>query len=289
MLVIPSINHDGSIKRCSNCKQTDTPSWRRHPETQDLLCNACGLYLRLHRKSRPIAFDDDGNVQVIRKNAAIRREPVNLGNHHGQIYPGGNGYHSMQFSPLPLALMPGYQQRVPAQTHELQQQQQQQLQPGAPGPAVSFADIQAMAEPFSSLTLATSMAGSAVSVGPSFGYFTQLDGMLAGGQLDAHRLQTQGNVVGVQVQEIQDMHPAFSTPPQSSPGLPNVSPGLVDWYSRGQDQGQGHDYQGFGRAHQIPLALTNGAEPPDLSYGNGESSVSLTPESNPSSSGFSTI
>ncbi|KAJ1721740.1 hypothetical protein LPJ53_003776 [Coemansia erecta] len=76
--VIPSINHDGSIKSCSNCKATETPSWRRHPESQDLLCNACGLYLRLHRKSRPIAFDDEGNIQVIRKNAAVRRDPVNL-------------------------------------------------------------------------------------------------------------------------------------------------------------------------------------------------------------------
>ncbi|KAJ2374694.1 hypothetical protein GGI05_007251, partial [Coemansia sp. RSA 2603] len=76
--VIPSINHDGSVKSCSNCKSTDTPSWRRHPESQDLLCNACGLYLRLHRKPRPIAFDEEGNIQVIRKNAAVRRDPVNL-------------------------------------------------------------------------------------------------------------------------------------------------------------------------------------------------------------------
>ncbi|KAJ2892461.1 hypothetical protein IWW38_003213, partial [Coemansia aciculifera] len=44
-IVIPAINHDGSYKQCSNCRTVGTPSWRRHPETQALLCNACGLYL----------------------------------------------------------------------------------------------------------------------------------------------------------------------------------------------------------------------------------------------------
>ncbi|KAJ2742941.1 hypothetical protein GGI20_004122 [Coemansia sp. BCRC 34301] len=68
--IIPAINQDGSFKRCTNCMTATTPSWRRHPETQALLCNACGLYLRLHRKPRPITVDESGNVQVIRKNAA---------------------------------------------------------------------------------------------------------------------------------------------------------------------------------------------------------------------------
>ncbi|KAJ2462900.1 hypothetical protein GGI02_005354, partial [Coemansia sp. RSA 2322] len=77
-IVIPAINQDGTYKRCSNCATAETPSWRRHPDTQDLLCNACGLYLRLHRKPRPIAIDDAGHVQVIRKNAAVQRDPINL-------------------------------------------------------------------------------------------------------------------------------------------------------------------------------------------------------------------
>ncbi|KAJ1720346.1 Sodium- and chloride-dependent GABA transporter 1, partial [Coemansia biformis] len=76
--IIPAINQDGSYKCCANCMTATTPSWRRHPETQELLCNACGLYLRLHRKSRPITLDDSGQVQVIRKNAAVQREPINL-------------------------------------------------------------------------------------------------------------------------------------------------------------------------------------------------------------------
>ncbi|KAJ1644920.1 hypothetical protein LPJ64_003437 [Coemansia asiatica] len=283
MLVIPSINHDGTIKRCSNCKQTDTPSWRRHPETQDLLCNACGLYLRLHRKCRPIAFDEDGNVQVIRKNAAIRREPVNLSNGPGQLYPNAGGF-PMQFSPLPLTLMPGYQQQQAAAPNYEQQ-------PGGGGGALiaisssstaSFADIHAIAEPFSSLNLETNMVSSnnsAMSVGPTFGgtalpagFTTQLDGMLATGsshQLDAHsRLHSQ------------DLHSALS-PPQSSPGLPNVSSGLVNWYSHGHHHGgYDHDHhQRLSQVNQIPLALTNDTATPDFCSINDESTVSLTPES----------
>ncbi|KAJ2551053.1 Sodium- and chloride-dependent GABA transporter 1 [Coemansia sp. RSA 1933] len=76
--IIPAINQDGTCKRCANCCTAETPSWRRHPETQELLCNACGLYLRLHRKARPITMDESGNIQVVRKNAAIQREPINL-------------------------------------------------------------------------------------------------------------------------------------------------------------------------------------------------------------------
>ncbi|KAJ2806269.1 hypothetical protein H4S07_003841 [Coemansia furcata] len=77
-IVIPAINQDGTVKKCTNCMTAETPSWRRHPDTQALLCNACGLYLRLHRKPRPVTIDEAGNVQVIRKNAAVQREPMNL-------------------------------------------------------------------------------------------------------------------------------------------------------------------------------------------------------------------
>ncbi|KAJ2454342.1 Sodium- and chloride-dependent GABA transporter 1 [Coemansia sp. RSA 2336] len=76
--IVPSINQDGSYKCCANCLIAETPSWRRHPDTQQLLCNACGLYLRLHRKSRPITIDEAGHIQVIRKNAAVQRDPINL-------------------------------------------------------------------------------------------------------------------------------------------------------------------------------------------------------------------
>ncbi|KAJ7574126.1 hypothetical protein C8J56DRAFT_756505, partial [Mycena floridula] len=40
-------------KRCSHCRTTLTPLWRREPVTFRLLCNACGLYLQQRNRPRP--------------------------------------------------------------------------------------------------------------------------------------------------------------------------------------------------------------------------------------------
>lgn len=56
-----------ALKRCSNCGATSTPSWRRCPEGKALLCNACGLYQKLHKRPRPVTIDEDGNVRVARE------------------------------------------------------------------------------------------------------------------------------------------------------------------------------------------------------------------------------
>ncbi|KAF9999106.1 hypothetical protein BGZ80_003380 [Entomortierella chlamydospora] len=40
---------------CSNCKTTLTPLWRKD-DAGDILCNACGLYYKLHRIHRPISL-----------------------------------------------------------------------------------------------------------------------------------------------------------------------------------------------------------------------------------------
>ncbi|KAI9598258.1 hypothetical protein BDF19DRAFT_346781, partial [Syncephalis fuscata] len=37
---------------CQNCETTVTPLWRRDPEGRPL-CNACGLFLKLHGVLRP--------------------------------------------------------------------------------------------------------------------------------------------------------------------------------------------------------------------------------------------
>lgn len=43
---------------CTNCYTQTTPLWRRAPDGQPL-CNACGLFLKLHGKMRPLSLKTD--------------------------------------------------------------------------------------------------------------------------------------------------------------------------------------------------------------------------------------
>ncbi|ORY02630.1 glucocorticoid receptor-like (DNA-binding domain), partial [Basidiobolus meristosporus CBS 931.73] len=54
---------------CSNCKTTKTPLWRRNPQGGQPLCNACGLFLKLHGIVRPLSLKKD----VIKKR---NRNPI---------------------------------------------------------------------------------------------------------------------------------------------------------------------------------------------------------------------
>ncbi|OBZ90840.1 Nitrogen regulatory protein areA [Choanephora cucurbitarum] len=47
----------GSIQ-CTNCLTENTPLWRRNPQGQPL-CNACGLFLKLHGTVRPLSLKTD--------------------------------------------------------------------------------------------------------------------------------------------------------------------------------------------------------------------------------------
>ncbi|KAF6751026.1 hypothetical protein DFP72DRAFT_817030 [Ephemerocybe angulata] len=59
-----SANLDPNVKRCSHCKATQTPLWRRDPTTFKPLCNACGLYLQQRNRLRPqVLIDADGEEE----------------------------------------------------------------------------------------------------------------------------------------------------------------------------------------------------------------------------------
>ncbi|ODA78679.1 hypothetical protein RJ55_06061 [Drechmeria coniospora] len=52
-------NQEGSsTTSCTNCFTQTTPLWRRNPEGQPL-CNACGLFLKLHGVVRPLSLKTD--------------------------------------------------------------------------------------------------------------------------------------------------------------------------------------------------------------------------------------
>ncbi|KAL5507198.1 hypothetical protein ACEPAH_6654 [Sanghuangporus vaninii] len=68
---------DSTPTVCTNCQTRNTPLWRRDPEGQPL-CNACGLFYKLHGVTRPLSLKTDvikkrnrasGAVNATRKNA----------------------------------------------------------------------------------------------------------------------------------------------------------------------------------------------------------------------------
>ncbi|KAG0240554.1 hypothetical protein BGW41_006815 [Actinomortierella wolfii] len=57
---------DPEPKHCTNCRTMSTPSWRRCPEGRRLLCNACGLFEKLHGRPRPTYLAKDGSIKIQR-------------------------------------------------------------------------------------------------------------------------------------------------------------------------------------------------------------------------------
>ncbi|KAI8381383.1 uncharacterized protein BYT42DRAFT_566339 [Radiomyces spectabilis] len=69
---------------CTNCGATSTPLWRRSPD-DDLLCNACGLYQKLHNAPRPkslksnstrTSIREEENSQLVCSNCATMKTPL---------------------------------------------------------------------------------------------------------------------------------------------------------------------------------------------------------------------
>jgi len=59
--------------KCSNCLTTKTPLWRRNPEGEPL-CNACGLFLKLHGETRPLRLKSDVIKKRNRSSTKAKRQ-----------------------------------------------------------------------------------------------------------------------------------------------------------------------------------------------------------------------
>ncbi|TIB28936.1 hypothetical protein E3P84_03903 [Wallemia ichthyophaga] len=62
---------------CYNCKTTKTPLWRRDPDGNSL-CNACGLFLKLHGVVRPLSLKSDV-IKKRNRNGAGSNNPKTVG------------------------------------------------------------------------------------------------------------------------------------------------------------------------------------------------------------------
>lgn len=60
------IKKKSKVRVCSNCQTMDTPSWRRGANGKILLCNACGLYQKLHNKPRPYSINSEGKTKAMK-------------------------------------------------------------------------------------------------------------------------------------------------------------------------------------------------------------------------------
>ncbi|CAG8574050.1 926_t:CDS:2, partial [Racocetra fulgida] len=75
---------------CTNCHTQTTPLWRRNPEGQPL-CNACGLFLKLHGVVRPLSLKTDTIKKRNRNGGAVAagKNPAKGVKGPVQLGPGG--------------------------------------------------------------------------------------------------------------------------------------------------------------------------------------------------------
>ncbi|CAH6723982.1 hypothetical protein CLIB1444_25S00254 [[Candida] jaroonii] len=83
-----NMNSSKKIVECYNCHTVKTPLWRKDPDG-NTLCNACGLFLKLHGTTRPLSLKTD----VIKKRSSRRSINGKLSN----SVPSSNDLSKMRF------------------------------------------------------------------------------------------------------------------------------------------------------------------------------------------------
>uniref|UniRef100_A0A182Q4G8 GATA-type domain-containing protein n=1 Tax=Anopheles farauti TaxID=69004 RepID=A0A182Q4G8_9DIPT len=94
---------------CANCQTTTTTLWRRN-NSGDPVCNACGLYFKLHSVNRPLTMKKDGIQTRKRKPKSSQQvQPMN-GLNSGKLLPSmiPSQYHSISTEPKLLNTNPAH-------------------------------------------------------------------------------------------------------------------------------------------------------------------------------------
>ncbi|KAJ0060938.1 hypothetical protein NL108_001797, partial [Boleophthalmus pectinirostris] len=78
---------------CTNCHTTTTTLWRRNAEGEPV-CNACGLYMKLHGVPRPLAMKKEG-IQT------RKRKPKNVNKSVSVSSTGSSGSEGSTAAPRP--------------------------------------------------------------------------------------------------------------------------------------------------------------------------------------------
>ncbi|GMM35152.1 nitrogen-responsive transcriptional regulator [Saccharomycopsis crataegensis] len=88
------------VTTCSNCQTTKTPLWRRNNDG-NTLCNACGLFLKLHGTMRPLTLKTDViKKRNSKKNLLRNTSSGNLSNYGRNSYSSSNLSNSFHFQPV---------------------------------------------------------------------------------------------------------------------------------------------------------------------------------------------
>jgi len=80
-LIKPNKRRSTTVKKtginCSNCNTSNTTLWRRNRDGLPV-CNACGLYFKLHKITRPITMKKE-NIQTRNRKPNVRRKDKDSG------------------------------------------------------------------------------------------------------------------------------------------------------------------------------------------------------------------
>lgn len=90
MPAAPAAPAGGPSVQCTNCHTRTTPLWRRNPQGEPL-CNACGLFLKLHGTVRPLSLKTDVIKKRQRLSGGAAAKKTSLGTPDGD-----------DFNPTPL-------------------------------------------------------------------------------------------------------------------------------------------------------------------------------------------